>query len=197
MGMVLFAIMKKRFVMIKTVLLVAIMAFYAWLTYKKGYYTLNYRDYSSMLFWGVLFLMVALGICAYMVLFTQKDKSIKVLAFMVAIVILITPLGSNNSLYSPINNLYVVAPFVCSMVGDLLYGEKRVMIKGRLGFSTLPVAIVLGCVVCSVLIQSVLFGANFVFRDGTGGEKREYEVTNNEILANVKTTKENALNLQG
>ena len=50
---------------------------------------------------------------------------------------------------------------------------------------------------CSVLIQSVLFGANFVFRDGTGGEKREYEVTNNEILANVKTTKENALNLQG
>ena len=71
------------------------------------------------------------------------------------------------------------------------------MIKGRLGFSTLPAAIVLGCVVCSVLIQSVLFGANFVFRDGTGGEKREYEVTNNEILANVKTTKENALNLQG
>ena len=197
MGMVLFAIMKKRFVMIKTVLLVAIMAFYAWLTYKKGYYTLNYRDYSSMIFWGILFLMVALCMCAYMVLFTKQEKAVKVLAFMAAIVILITPLGSNNSLYSPINNLYVVAPFVCSMVGDLLYGEKRVMIKGRFGFSTLPVAIVLGCVVCSVLIQSILFGANFVFRDGTGGEKREYEVTNNEILANVKTTKENALNLQG
>lgn len=196
-GMVVFSIMKKHFVTIKTALMIGIMALYAFVTYKKGYYTFHYREYSSMLFWGVLFLMVALGICAYMVLFTKKDKSIKVLAFMVAIVILITPLGSNNSLYSPINNLYVVAPFVCSMVGDLLYGEKRVMIKGRLGFSTLPAAIVLGCIVCSVLIQSVLFGANFVFRDGTGGEKREYEVTNNEILANVKTTKENALNLQG
>ena len=197
MGMVMFGVMKKRFTIIKTAMLVGIMACYAVLTYIKGYYTLNYRDYSSMLFWGILFLMVALGMCAYIVLFSKKENEMKVLAFMAAIVILITPLGSNNSLYSPINNLYVVAPFVCSIIGDLLYGEKRVMIKGKFEFSTLPTAIVLGCVVCVVLIQSVLFGANFVFRDGTNGQPREYEVSNSEILAGVKTTKENALNLQG
>lgn len=196
-GMIVFSIMKNNFVTIKTALMIGVMALYAWITYKKGYYTLHYRDYSSMLFWGVLFLMVALGMCAYMVLFTKKEKEIKVLAFMAAIVILITPLGSNNSLYSPINNLYIVAPFVCSMVGDLLYGEKRVMIRGKIECSTVPAAIVCGCIVGAVLIQSVLFGANFVFRDGTSGEKREYEVLNNEILAKVKTTKENALNLQG
>jgi hypothetical protein len=83
------------------------------------------------------------------------------------------------------------------MVGDLLYGEKRVMIRGKIECSTVPAAIVCGCIVGAVLIQSVLFGANFVFRDGTGGEKREYEVLNNEILAKVNTTEENALNLQG
>ena len=196
-GMVLFSIMKNRFEIIKKVLMVLGMAFYVLLSYSKGYYTLDYREYSSMLFWGVLFLMVAQGICAYIVLFTKKEKEIKVLAFMAAIVILITPLGSNNSLYSPINNLYVVAPFICSVIGDLLYGEKRVMIRGKIECSTVPAAIVCGCIVGAVLIQSVLFGANFVFRDGTGGEKREYEVTNSEILAKVKTTEENALNLQG
>ena len=197
MGMVGFSIMKKKFTIIKEALMVVIMAIYVWLIYRKGYYSLNYRDYSSMLFWGVLFLMVALGMCAYIVLFSKKEKAIKVLACMSAIVILITPLGSNNSLYSPINNLYVVAPFVCSMIGDLLYGEKRVNIKGKIEFSTLPAAIVCSCFVGAVFVQSVLFGANFVFRDGTNGQPREFEVTNSEILANIKTTKENALNLQG
>lgn len=197
LGMVVFSIMKNNFVTIKNALMIGVMVLYVWITYKKGYYTFHYRDYSSMLFWGVLFLMVALGVCAYIVLFAKKEKEIKVLAFMAAIVILITPLGSNNSLYSPINNLYIVAPFICSMIGDLLYGEKRVMIRGKIECSTVPAAIVCGCIVGAVLIQSVLFGANFVFRDGLNGEKREYEVNNNEILAKVKTTEENALNLQG
>ena len=197
LGIGMFIIIKKRYHIINKVFMVGIMALYAIVAYIKGYYTFQYREYSSMLFWGILFLMVSLGVCGYIVFFSKRDKGIKILAFMAAIVILITPLGSNNSLYSPINNLYVVAPFVCSMIGDLLYEKKRVMIKDKIEISLFPIAAVLGCFVCAVLIQSVLFGANFVFRDGINGEPRTVEVVNNENLSGVKTTEENALNLQG
>lgn len=196
-GTVMFMIMKKRFEMLKKALMVVAMILYIVVSYIKGYYTLHYRDYYSILFWGVLFLMVALGICFYVIFFTQKEREIKVLSSMVAVLILITPLGSNNSLYSPINNLYVVAPFVCSMIGDLLYSEKRVMIKDKIEISSFPATAVLICFVGMVLVQSVLFGANFVFRDGNDGQERTYEVVGNEILSGIKTTEENAMNLQG
>jgi len=196
-GTVMFMIMKKRFEMLKKALMVVVMILYIVVSYIKGYYTLHYRDYYSILFWGVLFLMVALGICFYVIFFTQKEREIKVLSSMVAVLILITPLGSNNSLYSPINNLYVVAPFVCSMIGDLLYSEKRVMIKDKIEISSFPATAVLICFVGMVLVQSVLFGANFVFRDGNDGQERTYEVVGNEILSGIKTTEENAKNLQG
>ena len=47
-----------------------------------------------------------------------------------------------------------------------------------------------------VLVQGVMFGADFVFRDGVDGAKRDACIENNTVLATVYTTRDNAENLQ-
>lgn len=196
-GMIVFMIMKRRFEVLKKICTIIAIGIYVWFAYAKAQYTFDYRNYSSMFFWGVLFLMVSLAVCMYTILFTKRKRERKLLASMAIVLIFITPIGSNNGLYSPINNLYLVAPIVCSIIGDLLYEPKRVRIVGKVEIPTFPVKAVLTGIVSVVLVQSTLFGSCFVFRDGLEGQVRDCKVTNNEVLKDIKTTGQNAENLQG
>lgn len=196
LGTIIFAIMKKRFVIIKNIIVFAIMGLYVFIAYIRKQYTLDYRNYSSMYFWGVLFLMVSLGVCVYTIFLSKREKEMKLLASMAVILIFITPIGSNNGLYSSVNNLYFVAPIVFSSIGDLLYVPKRVKIIGKVEIATFPMKAVLTGLVCVVLFQSVTFGMSFVFRDGIDGQDRNYVVVNNQTLVGMKTTEKNAQNLQ-
>ena len=71
------------------------------------------------------------------------------------------------------------------------------MIKSKLEVNIFPIKVLLIGFVAVVFVQSVLFGANFVFRDGLEGQKRAYMVKQNEVLNGMKTTEKNASNLQG
>lgn len=196
-GMIVFMIKKNRFEVLKKLGLITAIGIYVWFAYTKAQYTFDYRNYSSMFFWGVLFLMVSLTVCLYTILFTKRNREIKLLASMAIVLVMITPIGSNNGLFSPMNNLYLVAPIVCSIIGDLLYEPKRVRIIGKIEMPTFPAKAVLAGIVSVVLVQSILFGASFVFRDGLEGQARDSKVTNNEVLKEIKTTGQNAENLQG
>lgn len=48
----------------------------------------------------------------------------------------------------------------------------------------------------AVLMQSVLFGGSFVFRDGMQMEKRDTRIEDNVVLKGMYTTQENGRNLQ-
>lgn len=196
-GIIGFAVFKGKFLLLKKIGVAAAVGGYVFIAYLKGMYTLNYRNYTSMFFWGVLFLIIALFLCAYAMFFAKCGRELKLLASMAAVIIFITPIGSNNHLYSPMNNLFLVAPVVFSVIRHLLYEQKRVMIGDRVEISTYPIAAMLVGLVSVVLLQSVCFGASFVFRDGTEGEKRVYKVENNAVLAGMRTTEQNAENLQG
>ena len=69
-----------------------------------------YEDYSSMYEWGMMGLYLALFACVY--LFMGKGVSIqeRLLGMVSLVIIVITPLGSNNYTYQNINNLFIVAP---------------------------------------------------------------------------------------
>ncbi|MBR3807245.1 MAG: hypothetical protein IKJ15_02595 [Lachnospiraceae bacterium] len=196
LGMILFEVFDKKFEKIKTAVYIVVVLFEIFLLKRAGMYDFDYRNYESMFAFGVLFLMFCLLLGAVLILFTKRKKEEKVLAAIVCVIIFITPLGSNNHLYSPINNLFLAAPFLVNYIWELLSDEKRSIMIGKIYFSIIPYKTVLVLFAGAILIQSVLFGANFVFRDGLSGESRNYEIENNSVLKGMKTTEKNAVNLQ-
>ena len=196
LGVALFLVCKEKYLKIKSCIFAFISVFTYVVLLKKEMFNFNYREYFSMFAFGVLLLMLCLIIGAITVFFTKREKEEKVLALIVCVVILITPLGSNNNLYSPINNLFIVAPFFINYIWHLISERKSSIIIGKLSVNLIPYQMVLVAFAGMLFMQSVLFGANFVFRDGDGGEKREFEVENNKVLIGMKTTEENAENLQ-
>lgn len=196
LGVTLFLVCKDRFLKIKSSIFAVVSVFTYVVLLKKGMFNLNYREYSSMFAFGVLLLMLCLMIGAITVFFTKREKEEKVLWLIVCVVILITPLGSNNHLYSPINNLFLVAPLFTNCIWQLLSRRKSGIMIGKASVNLIPLKMVLVTFLGALFVQSMLFGSSFVFRDGFMGEKREFEVENNKVLIGMKTTEENAENLQ-
>ena len=195
-GIFLFQVCGKKFKIAKcciyTVCVIVLVAIY----YRLGMFNLNYRAYPSMFGWGVMLLTFCLVLGAVWILFTKRGKEDKIMAAIVCVVILITPLGSNNHLYSPMNNLFLVAPFFINYIGSLLSSEKSSIMIGKVEFSTVPYKITVAILGIIVLFQSVMFGACFVFRDGVNGEERTAQIEENAVLSKMYTTQENAESLQ-
>lgn len=196
LGVALFLVCKDRFLKLKSSIFAVVSVFTYVVLLKKGMFNLNYREYSSMFAFGVLLLMLCLMIGAITVFFTKREKEEKVLWLIACVVILITPLGSNNHLYSPINNLFLVAPLFTNCIWQLLSRRKSGIMIGKASVNLIPLKMVLVTFLGALFVQSMLFGVSFVFRDGLMGEKRAYEVENNAVLSGMKTTEKNAKNLQ-
>ncbi len=86
------------------------------------------------------------------------SREYKLWAVFLLVIIFITPLGSNNGLYPIINNLFLVLPVSMLMTAEVFKRCRR-----HTAFR-----LVLGMVLAGVMIQSVLYGVNFVFHDAGG-----------------------------
>ena len=195
-GMLLFKVFGKKFVVVKSCLFAAVLFAVILLYYKRGMFNFNYRAYPAMFGWGVMLLTFCLVLGAIWILFTKKEKEDKIMAAIVCVIILITPLGSNNHLYSPMNNLFVVAPFFINYIWHLLSEQKSCIMIGKAEVSTAPYKITVVILGAVIWFQSVIFGANFVFRDGVNGEMRNAQLQDNAVLSGMYTTQENAEKLQ-
>lgn len=195
-GMLLFQIFREKYVVIKSIIYCMACVGLVYCFMKMGMFYINYRDYFSIFAWGVMVLMFCLVFGVYTMFFSKGEKQEKLLAAIACVIILITPIGSNNHLYSPINNLFLAGPFFANHIWHLLSEEKSSIIVGKVSFSKIPYKIAMVMFAGVVFVQSVMFGANFVFRDGLDGEKRDTQVENNAVLAGVYTNRDNAENLQ-
>ncbi len=181
-GLIAFHVVRKHniFVKVGVLLYSAGILLLLRLLYGRGMFNLKYYTYESMFQWVAIFLI--LSIFTMLIVMIQKEHSTeeKVLASMILLMILVTPLGSDNYLYPIMNNLFLIAPVS-------LYWMFQ---KGRT--AALPVKIMLGMILAITLIQSVAFGYTFVFRDGTQGESLTTEVRNNRVLKGMKTSPQKA-----
>ena len=148
--------------------------------YGRGMFNLKYYTYESMFQWVAIFLI--LSIVTMLMVMTQKEHQAeeKMLAFIILLVILVTPLGSDNYLYPIMNHLFLIAPI--SLYWMLQKGKN----------AALPVKMMLAMILAVTLIQSIAFGYTFVFRDGTQGEALTTEMTNNRVLKGMKTSEQKA-----
>jgi hypothetical protein len=112
----------------------------------KQMFNLEYNTYLSMFQWAVMLLTATLVVGLVVVFgkgFTEKEK---ILAVINVILILVTPLGSNNHLYLAINNLFLVAPFTLWMIWRFLKRIPQMWQIKEWKISTYPLKAMLCCV---------------------------------------------------
>jgi len=162
----------------------------------RGMFTFKYyEDYTSMFEWGMLTLMLA-WICVVAVLISKRyNILVKTMAVIVLVMLVITPLGSNNYTCQNLNNMFLVMPFVLYIAGGWLHaGAHRFRLEGILYGCNFPWMSMMIIVIIITFVQTTLFHVNFVFRDGMDGSKRDSIVTSASVpsLAGMHTNSKNA-----
>lgn len=149
---------------------------YLWF-YKTRLFDYNFRSYSSMYLFGVVILIV----CIFLLLAGTFGKSfspgIKMLCVSSLVSILVTPLGTNNSLYCVLNNMFILFPMAIYVAVKL--GEKQRLYVLRTGILTL---------LSLYVAQMIAFGCIFTFREKQPPQTAK--VTNNSVMQGMKTSKE-------
>lgn len=115
-SMVVYACFPKRFQWIAKVGYAGSLVLFYYFMRNQNMYNLDYITIMSAFQWAVFFLTATMSVGLVVIFgrkFTQQEK---LLCGMNMIIIVITPLGSNNHLYASINNLFFVAPFTLWMI---------------------------------------------------------------------------------
>lgn len=155
-----------------------------------------YEDYTAMYEWGMIILFLA-WLCVVTVLIRRNyNILVKTYALLVLMILLITPLGSNNYTMQNINNLFLVLPFVLFVTGGWLYkGVHRFRLENVLYGCNFPWMSMILVIFAVVMIQTVGFHMGFVFKDGMDGTPRESFIAKTaatESVADIMTTEYNA-----
>jgi hypothetical protein len=154
----------------------------------KGMYNFTYTTQMSMLQWAFCILTVFL--IMGMVLLFQKDvtPSLKLMILLAMLVVVITPLGTNNHLIASINNLFFVAPLLLWLV--IRWLQKHPPFHAR--YSMFPIKATCIGVFAMIFFQSGLFGWFYVFQEANGGENLHTAVEKNDILRGMLTSSDRA-----
>lgn len=160
-----------------------------------GIFNMQYTAYHSVYVWGVCFLLLAMMVFAAAVFMKKLSVESRLYALAGLLIIFITPLGSNNALYSNFNNLYLLAPVAIGTLAAVWkeYGEKTQEAKKQVWKGSLKPSVMVAYTLCAVLLfQTFMFHFFFVFGDAGVGEGAKVQVEGNAKLAGIYTTEENA-----
>ncbi|MBP3199023.1 MAG: hypothetical protein J6N21_18765, partial [Butyrivibrio sp.] len=155
-----------------------------------GILTRNYYYYDSIFQIAMMLVILSLIIAVIgSTGFLNGSRQEQTLSFTIIIIVLITPLGSNNYTFPVLNNLFVVLPLA-------LWLFRRLM--QRLGDRSInfPWQSMITVVIAITLIQGALFHMNFSFVDGADGAKRDSVSTSVEKIKYMVTTEENVRSLE-
>lgn len=162
---------------------------FAYFYYKANLFSRNgYNDYSSIYFWAMFFLLISLIVNLFLLIKKEERREVKLLATISTMVIVLTPLGSNNAVYSNFNNLFLVAPLT-------FYGLYKYILQKKLSKKYLPLQYAILIMLVVTVFQSFMFKSVFTFRDA-GLTGVDTVITENEVLKGMKTTAERAKSLE-
>ncbi len=162
---------------------------------KWGMFNLRYYQKEAALQWGAVFLLIALAVSVWMLFTRMLDDEWRLIGCITLLVILITPLGSNNHIWPVLNNLFFVAPVVFWMVYRFArWGRTYLDVTRKVPL--FPVKAMASGVLIAFFVQALGIGAGYVFLDGETGEKRTYKVEANPVLRGMYTSEMNAETLE-
>ena len=128
----------------------------------------------------VLSLIGSLGIL-------NGSKEEQTLSFVTLLLILVTPIGSNNYTFPILNNLFIIAPIV-------LWLFRRMIQRAGEADYNFAWESTITAVIIALFIQGALFHMGYSFVDGANGTPRDSRV-NVAKLSGMITTQDNAESL--
>lgn len=171
----------------------------------QNMFNLKYSTKLSAFQWGAVLLTATLAVGLVTIFRKGSTEKEKLLCGLGMLVILITPLGSNNHLYSAINNLFLVAPFTLWMLVRFLRWIPRELTVRSLGgkkgrgagpvagpMALFPVKAMLVCILLMITVQGTLFGIGYVFSESDGGENLHTPIVGNAVLKGMLTSPDRA-----
>ncbi len=187
-GIIMFMLLPDRYVLVKKILYIAGLFIVVKFYFSRGVFTRNYHYYDSVFQAAMMFVIIALILCiigSTGVLNGSKQE--QTLAFAALMIILITPLGSNNYTFPVINNLFIAAPVA-------LWLMRRLM--QRVGQAQYHFAwqAMISMVITVLIIQGIIFHFSFAFMDAVDGSKRD-AYCRIPKTAGMNTTSDNAQTL--
>ncbi len=197
-GILMFAFIPQKFIRVKQVAFIGGICVSFYLLYIKGMFVLEYASTRSMFEWAVFFLIGTLVVGAITIFNPKALPEEKLQAGLCILIILITPLGSNNHLFSSMNNLYIVAPFTLWMLFRFIksFPQKVKLFKTSITIFIYPVKAMIFGILLMVGIQGVMFGATYVFTEAHGGKDFNTKIENNDILRGMLLDTEHAVPLE-
>lgn len=197
LGTIVYRILPKSWKWLKNVGYVGAVFCGFYLLWALKMFNMEYTTYMSMLQWA--FMLLTATLAAGMVVIFKKGftEQEKLLCGIGIIVMLITPLGSNNHLYLSINNLFFILPFTLWLLGRFFKWLPEAWKLHKLEISTYPLKAMLVCVGGMILLQTTLFGWNFVFLGSSEEENFNTTVRNNAILKGMYMGEERAHSISG
>ncbi|RKM59823.1 hypothetical protein D6855_08535 [Butyrivibrio sp. CB08] len=181
-GIIMFNLLPKRYVLIKKILYIAGLLVLVKYYFSKGIFTRNYQYYDSMFQVAMMFIIIAIVLAVIgSTGVLNGSKQEQTLAFASLMVILITPIGTNNYTFPVVNNLFFVAPVTLWLMRRLMF---------RLGDADyhFPWQAMVTMVIVVLVIQGALFHAKFAFADGDDGQIRDSRVQIPKAAAMVTTS---------
>ncbi|MCM1027105.1 MAG: hypothetical protein NC432_11760 [Roseburia sp.] len=165
-------------------------AMIGWL-YLRKFCIMDYTDYYFMRRPGILFLMLTMVIGAVRIFSPGSQREEKLISGMVILVILLSSLGSNNGIYSSLNNLFLAAPYTLWESWRFLRKAKEFKLSHVI-INPFPAKCILSSFLLLCSVQFGIFGAFFCFAEAHGVSEIGARVENNEILKNIKMSAEKA-----
>lgn len=169
-----------------------------WL-YQRGFCSFLLYSYDAMLRPAILVMFFLLAVAVLRILMPGVGKDEKLLSALVILILLLTPIGSNNGLYPAINNWFVAAPYLLWQLYRFVQWAReknRNAVGGILPFGLVPAAAALCVITVFCSVHFLAFGAGFQFAEATGIQDISYRVTGNPVLAGVGMSKEKAMLMQ-
>ena len=190
-GVPFFLIQKDKFPFLRKMIYCMGILFLFFVLGRWGMYNFRYYQKEAGLQWGVVFLILSLAVCVWMLFTRMLDDEWKLIGCTSLIIILITPLGSNNHVWPALNNLFFVAPVTFWMIYRFArWGRTYLDSTGKVPL--FPIKAMAMGVVLAFLVQSLGLGFCYVFIDGETGEARNVRVIENAVASGMYTSALNA-----
>lgn len=188
--------------------------------FATGVFTTNYWYYDSMFQAAMMFIVLSL-VLDILDIFSAFAKEMdfvvimpgtegeRIMAFLSLMVIVITPIGSDNYTFPIVNNLFLVAPITLAQLRRVARRATSIHIP-RTGLKTLeqknkfalecavhfPWKYMCVMIVLIVIVQGSLFKAGYSFVDGADGRVRDSKVTSVDKLKGLYTTNDNVVEIE-
>ena len=188
-------IQREKFPVLRKIIYCVCIVFLFYVLGRWGMYNFRYYQKESALQWGAVFLLIGLGAVLWMLFTNKTDSDWKLIGCIVLILMLITPLGSNNHIWPVLNNLFLISPVIFWMIYRFArWGRSCLDAAGRVPL--FPVKAMVSAALIAFFIQAMGVGFCYVFMDGEMGEERNHQVEANPVLSGMYTNGLNSETLE-